>query len=184
MINVGLKYSGAPKINNPRPQVKSFASYKCSDLCQLIIGSKHCLSPLAERHNHLRTGVLTASLLFLSLETQELLQYMQTVTLVEEMWRYVRGAGQRCLGSWTAAAKWANIVPSAPRTDDVIANAFLRQEPNKCCSKKEQSEFDMCTWHQCRCFAARRLFMPVNSNESLNDINKGLKWLQLQWQRE
>lgn len=99
MINVGLKYSGAPKINNPGPQVKSFASYKCSDLCQLIIGSKHCLSPLAERHNHLRTGVLTASLLFLSLETQELLQYMQTVTLVEEMWRYVRGAGQRCLGS-------------------------------------------------------------------------------------
>lgn len=44
MINVELKYSGAPKINNPRPQVKSFASYKCSDLCQLITGGKHCLS--------------------------------------------------------------------------------------------------------------------------------------------
>lgn len=60
-------------------------------------------------------------------------------------------AGQGRLGSQTAAAKRANIVPSAPRTDDVIARVpFVSQEPNKCCSekkkkKKEQSEFDMCT---------------------------------------
>lgn len=80
MINVGLKYPGAPKINNPGPQVKSFASYKCSDLCQLIIGSKHCLSLWLNGTIIWRPGVLTASLLFLSLETQELLQCMQTVT--------------------------------------------------------------------------------------------------------
>lgn len=110
--------------------MKSFAFYKSSDLCQLIIGSKHCLNPWLDSTVVWRLGLLLPFSFYFCLQKHRTSTVYTNCNMVEEMWRYVR-SGQRCLCSWTAAVKWANTVQSVPRKNDVISFAFERQDPDK-----------------------------------------------------
>lgn len=49
--------------------------------------------------------------------------------------------------------------------------------------QRKESKFNICLWHQHVCFIMICLCTLVNLNESLNTINKSLKWPQLQQQQ-